>query len=61
MKKFIEGIKFEWIFVTMLLLSLNVAMYVLEDVDIKLQIVMAMVSAFGVGIGYIFGRNKPEV
>jgi len=60
MKKFIGNMKFEWVFVTMLLISLNAAMYIMDDVDLKLQIGMALVQAFGVGIGYIFGRNKPE-
>jgi len=54
------NVKFEWVFATLLLISLNIALYAFTDADIKMTIVMAMVSAFSASIGYIFGKSVPD-
>ena len=55
-----KQIKFEWIF-AILILAVMVSMYFTsQDVDLKLQVTMAVISAFSVSIGYIFGKSKPE-
>lgn len=53
-------VKFEWIFATLLLISLNIALYSFSGEDIRMTIVMAMVSAFSASIGYIFGKSTPD-
>jgi len=55
-----KQVKFEWIFATLLLVSLNIALYSFTDGDIRMTIVMAMVSAFSASIGYIFGKSTPD-
>ena len=55
-----ERVKFEWIFAT-LILTVITAIYFMSNLeDVKLQIVMALVSAFSVSIGYIFGKSTPD-
>lgn len=57
------NIKFEWIFIIMLWVSLNaffgVSVWV-NDKDMMNIILLALTNAFSGGVGYIYGKSKPE-
>lgn len=55
-----KQIKFEWIFATLILLILTSMYFMSQIEDIKLQIAMALISAFSASIGYIFGKSTPD-
>jgi len=54
------NIKFEWVFVIVILLSLLSIYFTTTNDDIRLPIVMAIVAAFSGGVGYIFGKSQPD-
>lgn len=55
-----KQLKFEWVFATLILLVMVAMYFTSNDIDLKLQVVMAIISAFSVSIGYIFGKSQPD-
>lgn len=53
-------VKFEWIFVTLLLVILTSIFFFVSDTDMRNVILVAFTSAFSGGVGYIYGKTRPD-
>jgi len=54
------NVKFEWVFVLVILASLLAIYFTTGNDEIRLPIVMAIVASFSGGVGYIFGKSTPD-